>query len=70
MQLKIDFAIKTFFQYLKVEKSLSNNTIISYQKDLSDFSLYLANEKILNLNDINNYILNNYIHQYILNYYQ
>ncbi|MDF9866864.1 integrase/recombinase XerD [Bacilli bacterium PM5-3] len=59
--IKKEFAIKNFMQFLKVEKKVSNNTIISYQKDLDNFLLYLDNKKINDLNIINNELLTNYV---------
>ena len=49
--------INKYLDYLKYERKLSNNTILSYQNDLIKFSNHF-NNKIVNLNekDIRNYI--------------
>ena len=51
--------INKYLDYLKYERKLSNNTILSYENDLKDLSKYF-NDKIINLtyNDLVNYINN------------
>lgn len=44
--------IKKYLQYIKIEKGLSDNTIKSYQYDLTKYINYLNNKKIVDINDI------------------
>lgn len=59
--LKIDFAFKNFFQYLKVERGLSANTISAYQRDLNHYKQYLINLLINDINETDDKIITNYI---------
>ncbi len=44
--------IENFLSFLSVEKSLSNNTIVSYRHDLKEFAKYLESIKIFSPNKI------------------
>ncbi|MCD7033285.1 site-specific tyrosine recombinase XerD [Metabacillus sp. GX 13764] len=45
--------IKDFIHYLVVERGLSNNTIVSYERDLSHYARFLSEEqKISSFNDV------------------
>lgn len=59
--MKIDLAISYFIRYLKVEKKLANNSVLSYQSDLNFFMNYLNKNKIELVEDISLDTLNNYI---------
>ncbi|MFP5113474.1 site-specific tyrosine recombinase XerD [Bacillaceae bacterium C204] len=49
----MDEQLKNFMQYLIVEKGLSNNTIMAYERDLKSYLHYLINvESIHSLNDV------------------
>ena len=53
--------LRDFFNYLYIEKGLSQNTVKSYKRDIDGFlnwsdKLNNTNFKILNEADINNYI--------------
>ena len=51
-----------FIQYITFEKRYSPNTIIAYQKDLSQFFDYIASEyNIKNIHDINHSIIRSWI---------
>ena len=39
-------AIKSFLNYLEVEKAYSNNTISSYEVDLNEFLSFIKTEKM------------------------
>ena len=62
--LENDFAYKKrlFNNYLKLEKSLSLNTIQSYNLDIDDFFSYLQDVKLIKeLNEVDDNILNGYL---------
>ncbi|MFB5195594.1 site-specific tyrosine recombinase XerD [Neobacillus sp. KR4-4] len=49
----MDEQLKDFMHYLIVEKGLSNNTIVAYERDLKSYLHYLKNvESVMTLNDI------------------
>lgn len=49
----MDEQLKDFMQYLIVEKGLSNNTIMAYERDLKSYLHYLINvESVHSLNDV------------------
>lgn len=50
---EIDLKIKSFFDFLRFEKHLSNNTLSSYQRDLLIFKKYLLQKNIINFNGLN-----------------
>ena len=45
-------SLKSFFDYLEIEKKYSSNTIEAYRNDLSVFARYLSDE--FNVTNINN----------------
>lgn len=45
-------AIEDFFHFLRVEKGLSNNTITSYQRDLTAYEKYMASQEKKSWNEI------------------
>lgn len=55
--------IEDYINYVYIEKKLSNNTKMAYERDLKAFASYLNNKNIENItaNDIKDYIgyLNN-----------
>ena len=54
--------IKSFLEYIEVEKRYSQNTIKSYQKDLEDFSYFvLESEGIEDLRRVDKKIVRNFI---------
>jgi len=53
--------IKDYLMYLHTEKKLSKNTIDSYEFDLKDFSNFIFNQKIKDVNDITGQIISDYI---------
>lgn len=59
--LKYNIAYQAYMLYLKVEKKCSNNTLVSYQKDLEQFETYLNDEKIEDLSKISDQDLNFYV---------
>lgn len=50
-----------YFEFLLVERSLSNNTIKAYSSDLLNFLDFLGEEKVSDFNHINRQIINTYI---------
>ncbi|MCM3114702.1 site-specific tyrosine recombinase XerD [Neobacillus sp. MER 74] len=49
----MDEQLKDFMHYLIVEKGLSNNTIMAYERDLKSYLHYLKNvELVMTLNDV------------------
>lgn len=53
--------INDFIKYLSVDRELSNNTIESYSRDLNQFELYLENNKINDIYNINKTIILTYL---------
>jgi integrase/recombinase XerD len=50
----IDNYLRKFFDYLRFEKLLSTNTIISYERDLSKYKSFINKNKIKDFTKINN----------------
>lgn len=50
-----------FLDYLKYERNYSDNTIIGYENHLNLFSIFLTNNKINSLSDVDYSIVRNYI---------
>jgi len=57
----MDYEIDEYLTYIKLEKKLSQNTILNYKLDLENYKDYLSNKKILDFNDITLEIINNYL---------
>lgn len=53
--------INDYLHYLKVERGLVNNTIVSYRQDLLAFAAYLAQQKITDLQAVDRYVILNYL---------
>ncbi len=45
--------LKEYLSLLKIEKNLSDNSIVSYKTDLTKFILFLKEKKIADFNDVN-----------------
>ncbi len=59
--MKVDIAIKTFLDYLLLEKGLAKNTIESYCNDLSEFRQFLVcNKKVNDITLISKQIILDY----------
>lgn len=56
------FHLRDFLNYLFIEKKLSDNTIISYENDLSKYITYLENGNITKVNDITRDVILSFIH--------
>lgn len=56
------YAVEDFFHYIQIERGLSENTIISYRRDLSQYAHYLKEKrqkrdwKTINRNDISSFL--------------
>ena len=50
-----------FLDYLKYERNYSNNTIIAYENNIEKFFLYLKENNIVDLKDVNYQVARNYI---------
>lgn len=48
----MDELIDGFLSYLSVERGMSNNTIISYKRDLAKFNAFLKNKKTSSIQDV------------------
>lgn len=57
----MDKVIQKFIEYLEYEKGYSNKTIISYEKDLELFNIYLKDNKITNINNIDYNTIRKYL---------
>jgi integrase/recombinase XerD len=58
----MDTYINLFINYLKIDRGLSNNTIISYISDLEKFSLFFKDINISNIdkNNLHNFVVHLY----------
>ncbi|KAA0208418.1 MAG: site-specific tyrosine recombinase XerD [Ignavibacteria bacterium] len=61
MNPEIDRRLKLFLNFLRVEKSLAELSVRSYQYDIKKFLDYLSEVKISDLNKVNGGTLNNYV---------
>jgi len=52
--LEIDKHIDNFFNYIVIEKGLSNNTVVSYSRDLRKFIDFLGKNEISDLSRVTN----------------
>ncbi|KRM12103.1 site-specific tyrosine recombinase XerD [Paucilactobacillus suebicus] len=50
-----------YLHYLRVERGLSDNTIISYHQDLMEFQRYLINDHIDSWKNVDHYTIINYL---------
>lgn len=57
----MDKKINKFIEYLEYEKGYSNKTIISYEKDLELFNIFLKENKILKIEEITHNIIRKYL---------
>lgn len=57
----MDKIIQKFIEYLEYEKGYSKKTIISYEKDLELFNIYLKENKISNINNIDYNTIRKYL---------
>ena len=53
--------IQKFISYLSEEKDASYNTQISYERDLKKFKMYLVQQGISKVSDVNETSLNSYV---------
>jgi integrase/recombinase XerD len=58
-----DVEVEEFIEYLSSIRKMSDNTIISYRRDLNKFAAYLKEQNITELNEITETELNDYIHE-------
>lgn len=53
--------IKEYIHYLKIERGLSDNTIVSYQRDLDQYLTFLKNNEISQWGQIDRYLILNFM---------
>ena len=61
IQIKIE--LKEFFNFIKLEKGLSQNTIISYSNDLKNYTEFISEKNCISLNDVSLEILSDFFNQ-------
>ncbi|CAM3240391.1 site-specific tyrosine recombinase XerD [Vagococcus fessus] len=49
--------LRDYIHYLKVERGLSENTIVSYERDLKRYMLFLDNQAIASWDDLDRYVI-------------
>lgn len=59
----IEGIIADYLHYLKVERGLSHNTIVSYQNDLLQFMTFLQTFKITSFNDVDRKVVVSFLQQ-------
>ena len=59
--------IKEFITYIKLEKKLSNNTIVNYELDLNNYITYLKEHNIKSLNKVTLDDINDYLKELSIN---
>ncbi len=57
----MDNYIEEYLHYLKIDRGLSHNTIISYERDLKQYKMFLENKEINSLNDIDRFIVMDFL---------
>lgn len=58
---KMEQCIKEYIHYLKIERGLSDNTIVSYQRDLDQYLTFLKNNEISQWGQIDRYLILNFM---------
>lgn len=58
---EIDNEVKEYFAFLKFEKGLAKNTILSYSNDIECYINFLKSKKITSYNEVKCYILQDFI---------
>ena len=61
--MNMEDEIKEFITYIKLEKKLSNNTIINYELDLNNYIKYIKEHNIKSLNNITLENINDYLQE-------
>ena len=57
----VDNAIDNYLYYIKVIENKSLATIESYSNDLKKYNQYLSDNKIINIEDVDNYIIQDFL---------
>ncbi|WP_026692500.1 tyrosine recombinase XerC [Peribacillus kribbensis] len=52
MQMKIEEILKSYTEYLQVEKNCSNHTVINYQRDINEFIIFMSEHRLADFNAI------------------
>lgn len=61
--------VNEFINYLEYERNYSNNTIVAYENNINKFILYLNDNSINDINNVNYGVMRNYLNYlYKLNY--
>lgn len=55
--------LQTYIYYLRIERGLSENTLKSYQRDISQYLVYLSNEKIDDFKEVTRYTILSFLQQ-------
>ena len=55
--------LKEYLTYLKLERNLSENTVNSYQNDLTKLFAYLSQKKVSDLSEVNYSLLSGFFAQ-------
>lgn len=50
-----------YLNYLKVERGLTENTLISYRQELKQFNYYLTKHKIINFSQVDRFVIMDYL---------
>ena len=53
--------IEEYLHFLKIERGLSNNTIVSYQRDLKQYASYLTEQNITDISDIDRFVIMDFL---------
>jgi integrase/recombinase XerD len=55
------FLVDTFFDYINIERNLSENTLTSYSRDINKFLDFIENKKVKSLNDVKQSLVLDYL---------
>ena len=53
--------IEEYLHFLKIERGLSQNTIVSYQRDLNQYQAYLLEQNISSIDEVDRFVIMDFL---------